>query len=92
MIVGSLQPFRPAGHALDEVELLAELGIDGPVGRVAAGGHVDILQADAAVQANPDVPRFAIVLPVVAARVGERHPAEDRDAVVHPLPVELRVA
>ena len=60
------QPLGPARHALDEVELLAELRIDGAVGRVAAGGHIDVLQPDAARQPDADVPRLAIVLPVVA--------------------------
>ncbi len=35
--------------------------------------------------------RLAIVLPVVAPAVVERHPAEDRDAVVHLLAIELVV-
>ena len=37
------------------------------------------------------MPRLAIVLPVVLAGVFQGHPAEDRDAVVHPLAVELPV-
>ena len=88
MIVGSLQPLGPAGHALDEVELLAELGIERPVRHVAAGRHVDILQPDPAFEPDADVPRFAIVLPVVLAGILQRHPAEDRDSMVHPLAVE----
>src|SRR4051794_40572787 len=35
--------FRPAGHPLEEVELLAELGIDLAIGDVAAGGDIDVL-------------------------------------------------
>ena len=89
--VGSRKPVRPAGHALDEVELLPELGVERAVGDVAAGGHIDILEPDPAFEPRADVPRLAIVLPVVAAGLGERHPAEDRDAMVHPLAVELLV-
>ena len=89
MIVGSLKALGPARHALDEVELLSELRVDRAVGRVAAGGDVDILEPDSAFEPHADVPRLAIVLPVVLARVLQRHPAEDRDAMVHPLPVEL---
>ena len=92
MIVGSREPLRPAGHPLDEVELLAELRIDRAVGRVAAGGDIDVLEPDAAFQPHADVPRLAIVLPVVLARSLQRHAAEDRDAMVHPLPVELAMA
>ena len=48
--VGSSSVFGPARHALDEVELLAELGIELAVGNVAAGGDVDVLQPDPAVE------------------------------------------
>src|SRR4051812_4246037 len=37
----------PAGHPFEEVEFLAELGIDRPVRRVAAGRNIDILQPNA---------------------------------------------
>ena len=66
------------------------LGLTRAVGRVAAGRDIDVLEPDAAVEADADVPRLAIVLPVVLARILQRHAAEDRDAVVHPLAVELR--
>lgn len=81
--------FRPAGHPLKEIELLAEFRIQYPVGNVAPGRDVYILQTDAGFQSNADVPRLAIVLPVVLARVLQRGPAKDRDSVVHTLPVEL---
>src|SRR5437762_4798213 len=84
-----IEALRPAGHSPDEVELLAELGIDGAVGRIAAGWNIDVLEPNPAVESNTDVPRLAIVLPVVFPRVLERYAAEDRDAVMHALPVEL---
>ena len=86
-----VQPHGPARHALDEVELLAELGIDRPVGRIAAGGHINIFEPDAAFQPNANVARFAIVLPIVLARILQRNPAQDRDAMVHALTVERRM-
>ena len=88
MIVGSLSAFRPARHALDEVELLAELGLTVAVGDVAAGGNVDIFEPDAALEPRRrrGAPRHCPASR--AARSSQRHPAEDRDAVMHPLPVE----
>src|SRR4051794_33740236 len=83
-----VEAFRPAGHAFDEIELLAELRIDGAVGRVATRGHVDVLEPDAAIEADPDMTRFAIVLPVVLARIPERNAAQDGDAVMHALAVQ----
>ena len=65
------------------------LGLSVAVGDVAAGRDIDILEPDPAFEPHADVPRLAIVLPVVLARVLERHPAEDRDAVVHALAVQL---
>ena len=85
------QLFGPAGHPFDEVELLPELGIDGAVGDVAAGWHVDVLDPHSALEANADVARLAIVLPVVAARFVQRQAADDGDAMVHLLAVELLV-
>ena len=83
------QLFRPARHPLDEVELLAELGVERAVGNVAAGGDIDILEPDAAVEPGADMARLAIVLPVVAPGVVKRQPRQDRDAMVHLLAVEL---
>src|SRR5438270_2921694 len=83
--------FRPAGHASDEVELLAELGVDGTVRSIAARWDIDILEPNAAVEPDADVPGLAIVLPIVLARVLERNAAEDCDAMVHTLAVQFRV-
>src|SRR5690348_8867281 len=85
------QPFRPARHPADEVELLAELGIDGAVGRVAASRNVDVLEPDAALEPDADMPRLAIVLPVVPAGVLQRHSAEDPHAMMYTLAVQLAV-
>ncbi len=92
--VGSRSILRPARHPLEKGELLREFGVERRIGNVAAGGHIDILEPDAARQAGADMPRLAIVLPVVAAVRVERQAAEDRDAVVHALPGEqaMRVA
>src|SRR5206468_9014075 len=79
----------PARHPPDEVDLLAELGIDRPVRRIAAGRDINVLEPNAVGQADADVPRLAIVLPVMLARLLERHAAQDRDAMVHPLTVKL---
>ena len=43
------------------------LGLTLAVGDVAAGGDIDILEPDAALEPDADVARLAIVLPVVAA-------------------------
>jgi len=51
----------------------------------------DVLKPDAVLQPHADVARFAIVLPVVLARILDRHPADDRNAMMHPLPVELAI-
>jgi len=89
---GRLPQFlRPARHPANEVQLLAKFRIDGPIGRVPAGRNVDILQPDSVWQANTDVPRLAIVLPIMAFRLRDLHPADDRDAVVHPLAFQLLV-
>ena len=88
------QILRPARHPLEKGELLREFGVERRIGDVAAGGHIDILEPDAARQAGADMPRLAIVLPIMAAVRVERQAAEDRDAVVHALPREqaMRVA
>ena len=91
MIVGSLQSLGPAGHALDEIELLTEFRILLAVGDVAAGGDIDILDPDSALEPRADMARLAIVLPVVAARIGQRHPAQDRHTMMHALAVQLLV-
>ena len=82
------QLFRPAGHALDKVEFLAEFGVEVAVGNVAAGRDIDILEADAAVEPGADMARLAIVLPVVAPGLVQRQLADDRDAMMHLLAVE----
>ena len=85
------ETLRPSRHPSDEVELLAELGVDRPVRDVAPGRHIDVLEPNSARQADADMPRFAIVLPVVASRRLQLDPAEDGDSVVHALAVELLV-
>ena len=66
------QLFGPAGHAFDEVELLAELGIEVRSGMSPPAGNIDILKPDAAVEPGADMARLAVVLPVVAAAVVQR--------------------
>ena len=87
-MVGQAQASRPARHPLDEVELLAELGIDLAIGNVAAGGNVDVLEPDPAVEPNADVAGLAIGLPVVPFLLRAGKPAEDRNAMVHALAAE----
>ena len=81
----------PARHPLYEGQFLREFGVERGIGHVAAGRNIDILEADAVGQARADVPRLAIVLPVVAAMRMQRQPAQDRDAVMHALPGEQAV-
>jgi len=70
---------------------VAELGVEGPVGDVAAGRDIDILDPQPAVEPCADVPCLAIVLPVVAQVVVERQLRHDRHAMMHLLPVEQLV-
>ncbi len=84
----------PAGHSREEVELLAEFGIDLAVGNVAARRDVDVLDHQpcaGAVQLDTDVARLAVVLPVVAGEFGEGHFADRGDAVIALLPVDRLV-
>ncbi len=55
---------------------------------VAAGRNVDVLQPDPAFEANPDMARLAIGLPIVALLLPRRQSAEDRHSVVHALAAE----
>src|SRR4029453_7708340 len=48
------QLFRPAGHSLDEVELLAELWVLLAVGNIASSRDVNIFQSDPARPASAD--------------------------------------
>ena len=50
---------RPAGHAADEVELLAELGVLLAVGNVAPGRHIDIFDPDSAFEPRADMASLA---------------------------------
>jgi hypothetical protein len=86
--------FRPPRHPRQEIELLPELHILLAIRNVAACRHVHILEPDAAGQANAEVTRFAIGLPIVALLLDERQLADDRDAVMHALPAQqnMRVA
>ena len=52
------------------------LGLSVAVGNVAAGGHIDILEPDAAVEPDADMARLAIGLPVEPVVLADRHPAE----------------
>ena len=88
-----VQPARPLRHAFEEIELLAEFGVEIAVGNLAAGGHIDIFQPHRAAQgpgdAHPDMPRLAIGLPVEPVVVAQPHLADDRYAMVHRLAVKL---
>src|SRR6476646_5460210 len=57
----------PAGHALDEVEFLAKLRILRSIRDVAASRDINVLQPDPAFQADTNVTRLAVVLPIVLA-------------------------
>ena len=85
---------RPAGHPLQKVQLLAELGIGLAVGNVAAGRDVDIFQHQAlsgTEQFDPDMARFAIGLPVIAGHFAQRDPADRGHPVIALLPVDRAV-
>ncbi|PAV72981.1 hypothetical protein WR25_16638 [Diploscapter pachys] len=83
-----VERFRPARHPFDEVELLAEFGVYVAIGNVTAGGDVDVFQPDAVGQADTDVARLLVRLPVEAIVLDQRHAAEDRDTMVHALAVD----
>ena len=87
MIVGSSRPSDQRVIRSRKSSFWPNFGLTVAVGNVAAGGHIDILQPDAAVEPHADMPRLAIGLPVVLAVLAQRHAAEDRDAVMHPLAV-----
>src|SRR5690606_28329442 len=81
----------PARHPVEEIELLAELGVDASIGHVAAGGDVDVLEDHAltrAQQFDPYVARLAVVLPVVPGNLSQWNAADRGDAVVALLPVD----
>ncbi len=90
-----VERFGPAGHAFDEIELLAELGVLRAVGDVAAGGDIDVLEHHALAgpeQLDPDMARLAVVLPVVPAENSLQRDAADRgDPVIALLPVDRLV-
>src|SRR3546814_758785 len=88
---GAATLFRPARHPLDIVELLTEFRILVPVGNVAASGHIDVFEPDAAVELDTDMARLAIVLPVVAVILPDRQAAEDRDTMVHALAAQYQM-
>ena len=79
----------PAGHPVEEIEFLAELCVLLAVGFVAARRDIDVLDDHPLVvgQLDPDMARFAIVLPVVAAEFPERRFRYRRDAVIALLPM-----
>ena len=85
------QLFRPADHPPDEIQFLTEFGIDRSVRNIAAGGHIDIFQPYPIWKPDADMTGFAVILPIVAFCVAHLHPTEDRNAMVHPLPLELLV-
>src|SRR6185369_14208984 len=92
-----VQLLGPTRHPPEEIELLAELWIGLAVGNVAAGGNVDVLQHHAlpgTEQFYADVPRLAIVLPVMPRDLAQRDAADRGDAVIALLPMDhpVRVA
>ena len=64
------------------------------IGNVAAGGDIDIFEPQPVFKPHADMPRLAIGLPVEPVILVKRHLAEDRHAMMHPLPVEhdMRIA
>ena len=66
---------------------MPEFGIEIAIGNVAARGDIDIVEPHARRQRHPDVARLAVRLPVIFPHVGQRHLADDRDAMVHTLAV-----
>ena len=84
---GRIELVRPPRHAAEEVELLAELGVHLAIGHVAACGDVDVFDHHALAQhLDPDVPRLAIGLPVVAGDLADRYAGNGGDAVITLLP------
>ena len=88
MSVGSRRPSDQRVIRSMKSSFCPNFGIDRAVGDVAAGRNVDVFEPEAAGQADADMARLAIVLPVVAAGLAELDPAEDRDAVVHLLALQ----
>src|SRR5690606_30090999 len=75
----------PARHALEEIELLPELGIDGAVRNVAACGDVDVLEHQAlalAEELDADMARFPVILPVMPRKLAQRDPADRGDTMI----------
>src|SRR3546814_2744072 len=80
--------FRPARHPFQKRQLLPELGVGLEVGCLAPGGDVDVLDPDSAIEQRADMPRLAIVLPVMGVILANRHLAQDRHAMMHRLAVD----
>ena len=91
-IVGRFERFGPARHAVEEIELLAELRVELAVGDVATCGNVDVLQPDAVGQHHAQMPCLPVRLPVEAVVRDDRYLRDRRDAVVHALAVDYDVA
>src|SRR3546814_13470120 len=64
------------------------LGVGLEVGCLAPGGDVDVLDPDSAIEQRADMPRLAIVLPVMGVILANRHLAQDRHAMMHRLAVD----
>ena len=74
---------RAVAHASDQRVIRSmkssfwpNLGFSVAVGNVAAGGDVDVLEPDPAVEPDADMARLAIGLPVEPVVLAHRHPAE----------------
>src|SRR3546814_17439953 len=65
--------FRPARHPFQKRQLLPELGVGLEVGCLAPGGDVDVLEPDSAIEQRADMPRLALVLPVLGGILANRH-------------------
>jgi hypothetical protein len=85
---GAVERFRPARHAFEEIQFLAELVIDVAVRNIAPGGDIDVFEPHPVRQPHTDVASFSICLPVQPVILDQRNTREDCDAVVHLLAVQ----
>ena len=73
---------KPARHLVEEIELVGELVVDLRVRFVAAGRHVEIMDAHAAGQARGDVAAVALLAEAALFDILERQFRNDGDAVI----------
>ena len=78
-------------HALEEVELVRELGVDRGIGNVAAGRHIEIVDLHTALQRHAHVPGMALAAEILDAGFAERDFREDRHPVIGLLAVDRLV-